>query len=236
VEVQFTSDITVKMIDSMADDVSIARAAWVSTKGERAEDEINTEKIGGLINYLMKHRHGTPFEHNAFTFLVKAPIFVFREWHRHRVAWSYNEVSGRYSVLPPLFYIPPKHRPLINAGTSARPKFEPGTAEQYQLVKTSLEANAYDAYDRYTTMLENGIGNEVARMVLPVNTFTAMYATANARSIMHFLSLRTEHDDAAYPSHPMWEIAQAAETMEEFFKGQFPITHEAFVKNGRVAP
>jgi thymidylate synthase (FAD) len=178
----------------------------------------------------------TPFEHNAFTFLVKAPIFVFREWHRHRVAWSYNEVSGRYSVLPPLFYIPPKHRPLINAGTSARPKFEPGTAEQYQLVKTSLEANAYDAYDRYTTMLENGIGNEVARMVLPVNTFTAMYATANARSIMHFLSLRTEHDDAAYPSHPMWEIAQAAETMEEFFKGQFPITHEAFVKNGRVAP
>ena len=77
-EVQFTSDITVKMIDSMADDVSIARAAWVSTKGERAEDEINTEKIGGLINYLMKHRHGTPFEHNAFTFLVKAPIFVFR--------------------------------------------------------------------------------------------------------------------------------------------------------------
>lgn len=235
-EPKFSSEISVQLIDSMADDLTVARAAWVSTKGERAEDEADPQKVKGVINYLLKNRHGTPFEHNAMTLLVKAPIFVFREWHRHRVAWSYNEVSGRYSKLEPLFYVPPLHRPLVNVGTSARPEFAPGNAEQYQLVVASLKGTAHDAYERYETMLANGIANEVARMCLPVNIYTAMYATCNMRSLMHFLGLRTNHPEASFPSRPQWEIAVAAEVAEGFFADRFPITYEAFVANGRVAP
>ena len=234
--VEFTSEITVKLVDVMGDDLTIARAAWVSTKGERAEDEADPARVRGLINYLMRHRHGTPFEHNAMTLLVKAPIFVFREWHRHRVAWSYNEVSGRYSKLEPLFYLPPWDRPLVNAGSSAHPDMVPGDDKQYNLVAKVLQDNAEAAYERYSELLEAGVANEVARMVLPLNVFTAMYASCNMRSLMHFLSLRTDHPEARSPSKPMWEIAVAAEAAEAFFAEHFPITYQAYVANGRTAP
>ena len=104
-EIQFRDDVTVELIDSMASDLSVVRSAKVSTVGDLSTLESDAEKSAGLINFLMRDRHGTPFEHNSMTFFVSAPIFVFREFHRHRIA-SYNEESGRYKKLQPVFYVP----------------------------------------------------------------------------------------------------------------------------------
>jgi thymidylate synthase (FAD) len=113
-EPQFTSDLKVEYIDHLGSDIGIAQAAWVSTMGERAE-EGDPKRVKGLINMLMRDRHGSPFEQGLMRFRVTAPIVVFREHHRHRIA-SYNEVSGRYVEMKPLFYVPPKNRPLIQVG------------------------------------------------------------------------------------------------------------------------
>ena len=234
--VELTSEISVQLVDAMGDDLSVARAAWVSTKGERAQDEANPARIKGLIGYLMRNRHGTPFEQNSLTFLVRAPIFVFREWHRHRVGWSYNELSGRYSKLEPRFYVPGTNRPLINYGSSAHPEMLMGDTWQYRKLERLLKEKSAEAYLHYLELLDDGVANEVARMILPVNVYSAMYATCNARSLMHFLALRTDHPEAKFPSKPMWEIAVAAGIMEEHFAERFPITYRAFVENGRVAP
>jgi thymidylate synthase (FAD) len=234
-DIEFSSELVVDLIDTMGTDLTVARAAWVSTKGERAQDEADSEKVGGLIKYLMAHKHGSVFEHVTMQFLVRAPIFVFREWHRHRIA-SYNEMSGRYAKLPSKFYVPDADRALVNTGTSARPKFAPGTKEQHDDVVASLEANAKWAYGEYESLLAAGIGNEVARMVLPVSIYSAMYVTANARSIMNFLSLRTHREDAQFVSYPMREIEMCAEKVEDHFAQAFPLVHAAFAKNGRVAP
>lgn len=235
-DVILTSDLRVDLVSSVGDDVALARAAWVSLKGERAEDEANSEKVAGLLNYLIERRHGTPFEHASMTFLVEAPIFVFREWHRHRVGHSYNELSGRYSVLPPKFYVPAEERPLVNVGTSARPVFEPGTREQHRAVVDAIHSNSQEAYDRYEEMLRLGVAKEVARSVLPVNIYSAMYVTVNPRSIMAFLSLRVDSQDSTYETKPQWEIDQCAQALEDHFADEFPVTHAAFVKHGRVAP
>src|SRR5688572_28408384 len=124
---QFISDISVTPIQSMGSDAMIAAAAWVSTSAEdglkRAHD--NPDDVKGVINYLMKHRHGTPFEHSSMTFRVHAPIFVWREWHRHRIGFSYNEESGRYKQLDPVFYVPDRERPMmkVEGWKPGRPKF-----------------------------------------------------------------------------------------------------------------
>lgn len=235
-EIHFTTDLTAKFVSGNGSDIDLARAAWVSLQGQRAEDEQNSEKISGLINYLIEKRHGTPFEHASMTFLVEAPIFVFREWHRHRIGQSYNELSGRYSVLPPKFYVPSEDRPLVNVGSSARPKFEPGTVEQYRATVDAIEENSIQAYRRYEDLLEKGVAKEVARSVLPVNIFSAMYVSLNPRSLMAFLSLRVDSPDSTYETKPQWEIDQCAQQLEEVFAERFPITHAAFVKHGRVAP
>lgn len=226
----------VEVVNTMGSDLDVARAAWVSVKGDRAEDEANGDKIKGLINYLVEKRHGTPFEHGAMTFLVEAPIFVFREWHRHRIGFSYNELSGRYSTLPPKFYAPPEERPLVNAGSSARPNLVPGTREQHRMVVDAIHDNSQDAYDRYESLLEAGVAKEVARSVLPVNIFSAMYVTANPRSLMSFLSLRVDDPDATFETKPQWEIERCALKVEEAFADAFPITYDAYVAKGRVAP
>lgn len=105
---KFISEIKVELIQSMGGDKAIAAAAWVSTMGEACVRVMEHERIHGLINYLIAQKHGTPFEHSAITFMVHAPIFVWREWHRHRIGFSYNEESGRYKQLEPTYYIPPR--------------------------------------------------------------------------------------------------------------------------------
>jgi len=230
-EIKLLVDVEVKLIDSMASDISVTRSAQVSVKGEN-KPGTDTPR---LINYLMSARHGSPFEHSTFTWFVKAPIFVFREFHRHRIA-SYNEMSGRYTELLPEFYMPRGERPLINVGTSARPEFESGDEMMYADLQELVIESYVTAWDNYRSLLDLGVANEVARMVLPVGIMSQMYVTINARSLMNFLSLRIDSPDASVRTRPQYEIQLVAEKMEQDFKNLMPHTWEAWNTNGRVAP
>ncbi|MCY0956384.1 FAD-dependent thymidylate synthase [Streptomyces sp. H27-H5] len=231
---QLRSDVTVKLIKSSANDIDVARAARVSTQGGQSLGDGG--KSEGLINYLVRDRHGSPFEHNSFTFLVEAPIFVAREHMRHRAGWSYNEESGRYKELEGVFYMPDGDRPLVQVGKPGAYEFQAGTPVQKRAVVESFYSAYTWSYQAYLSLLKRGVAREVARMVLPVGLFTSYYATCNARSLMHFLSLRTRSEESTYPSFPQREIEMVAEQMEESFRDLMPSTHAAFLKHGRVAP
>src|SRR4051794_31592233 len=158
----------------------IAHAAMVSTRGMMASEPVPDDKQAGLINYLMKSRHGTPFEHGALTVRVHAPIKVWREWHRHRVGWSYNEEGGRYKQLDPVFYVPPRDRPMIRPDgfKSARPAFDVATDEEYKGICTALERGYREAYDNYLELLAWDADRGLARDVLGVGIYSACYCTA----------------------------------------------------------
>ena len=237
---EFRSDIAVELVRSSASDSDVLFAARVSTQGEKtlesAQDEnVDTSRSKGLINYLMRDRHGSPFEHNSMTSYVQAPIFVFREFMRHRIA-SYNEESGRYRELNPVFYIPGAERNLVQVGKPGAYDFIAGTPEQTQLVQDEGRRISTEAFDSYQRMLDAGVAREVARIVLPLNIYSSMYVTMNARSLMNFLSLRTKREGSQFPSFPQREIEMAAEKMEGFWAELMPLTFAAFNENGRVAP
>jgi thymidylate synthase (FAD) len=230
------SDVTVDLHKAAARDTDVAIHARVSTLGGEGRYAEATERDEGLINYLMRERHGSPFEHNSMTFYVEAPIFVFREWQRHRAGVSYNEESGRYRELKPVFYMPGTDRKLVQVGKPGAYTFEQGDLAQLGAAH-SISRRAYEvAWNSYQMMLQEGIAREVARMVLPVGIYSSMYVTFNARSLMHFLSLRTHSEDAFWKSHPQREIEMCGELLEEHFARLMPVTHEAFVRHGRVAP
>lgn len=227
------SDLDVNMIQLVGSDQMICQAARVSTLGE---DSLETEESAGLINFLIKNRHGSPFEHGLMTFRITAPIFVWREFMRHRIGFSYNEQSGRYMELEAMAYIPMTSRRLVQIGKPGAYEFVPGTPEQYEIAIMEL-TKAYDqAWTSYHNMLDAGIAKEVARICLPVATYSTAYVTCNPRSLMSFLSLRTQHEDSTFPSYPQHEIRVVADRMEFIFAEFFPLTHAAFKKNGRVAP
>jgi len=236
-EIVYRDDVTVELVKSSASDADVIWAARVSTAGEQSIDSLkdDPEKSAGLINYLARERHGSPFEHTSFTFFISAPIFVFREFMRHRIA-SYNEESGRYRELKPVFYIPNKDRKLIQVGKTGHYTFEAGTDEQYELMVSEMKKAYTAAYDAYQKMLDAGIAREVARATLPVATYSSMYVTMNARALMNFLSLRTAREGSHFPSYPQREIEMVAEKMEEHFAKLMPITYGAFQKSGRIAP
>ncbi|ONI65366.1 thymidylate synthase (FAD) [Leifsonia sp. ALI-44-B] len=239
-EIEFRSDVTVELVRSSASDSDVLFAARVSTQGEQtleaAQDgQEATSRDRGLINYLMRDRHGSPFEHNSMTFYVQAPIFVFREFMRHRMA-SYNEESGRYRELRPVFYVPSEERNLVQVGKPGAYDFLPGTAEQTALVRDETVRASTQAFEAYQRMLDAGVAREVARIVLPLNIYSSMYVTVNARSLMNFLSLRTKREGSQFPSFPQREIEMCAEKMEDVWQKLMPLTHEAFQSKGRVAP
>ena len=240
-EIEFRSDVTVELIRSSAADADVLFAARVSTQGEqtlegaKATDADVQKRDKGLINYLMRDRHGSPFEHNSMTFYVQAPIFVFREFMRHRIA-SYNEESGRYRELRPVFYVPCPERKLIQVGKPGHYEFEDGSAEQTALVTQETQTVVRAAYEAYQRMLEAGVAREVARIVLPLNIYSSMYVTMNSRSLMNFLSLRTKREGTHFPSFPQREIEMVAEKMEAYWAELMPLSYEAFNENGRVAP
>ncbi len=236
-EVEFRSDVTVELVKSAAADSDVVFAARVSTLGEQtlADVDADASDSGGLIRFLMRERHGSPFEHSTMTFYVQAPIFVWREHMRHRVM-SYNEESGRYRVLQPVFYVPGADRRLVQIGKAGAYEFVEGTPEQSQLVEHEMKASMRQSYDAYLAMLEAGVAREVARMVLPVSIYSSAYVTLNARSLMNFLSLRRAAEGSHFPSYPQREIEMVAERYEEEWARLMPITHSAFVANGRVAP
>lgn len=232
-EIRFRDDMTVELVDHMATDWSVVQAARVSTGLD--QKELDHLKTVGLINYLMKNRHGTPFEHNAFKFRIECPIFVAREFMRHRIA-SYNEESGRYKKLDGVFWVPAASRPLVQEGKPGHYVMKPGTMEQYNIAKYHLSMAARQCYEHYEAMLDAGITREVARGALTVAIYTSFYVTMNARGLMNFLSLRVHDEDAMFPSMPQYEIARTAEQMEEHFYHKMPVTYRTYLENGRVCP
>ena len=236
-DITFRSGMTVELVKHAASDADVIWAARVSTKGEQslADIDADPERSAGLINYLMRDRHGTPFEHSSMTFYVSAPIFVFREFMRHRT-FSYNEESGRYRRLEPVFYVPGSDRMLVQSGKPGAYDFTPGSPAQHALVTETVRAACRQAYAAYLEMLEAGVAREVARTVLPVGLYSSMYATCNARALMNFLSLRVKRPDATFPSFPQREIEMVAEQMEQLWADLMPLTHAAFERNGRVCP
>ena len=236
-EIVFRDDMSVELVKSSASDADVIWAARVSTAGDKSLEDVGADpaKSEGLINYLARERHGSPFEHTSMTFFISAPIFVFREFMRHRIA-SYNEESGRYRELKPVFYIPSKERKLVQIGKAGAYTFVDGTPEQFDLTVAAIKETCNLAYANYQKMLDAGVAREVARAVLPVTLYSSMYVTMNARALMNFLSLRTARAGSHFPSYPQREIEMVAEKMEAHFAKLMPITYGAFQKSGRIAP
>jgi len=210
---------TVELIKHNASDEDVAYAAWVSNFAADAQKR-DTTNIAKLIMFLYTNKHMSPFEHGSFTFFVDTPIFVGREFMRHRT-FSYNETSGRYKILEPRFYMAPDERPLIQSGRIGTYTFVPGTDGQNR-AKRYFTGRAYGlSWRMYRCMLRVGIAKEVARNVLPLGTMTQFYATANPRNIMQFLILRNE-------KQALYEIRQVAIKMEAEFAKAMPLTYAAF--------
>lgn len=211
----------IRLIESMGSDLSIVRNARVSYDAEwrSGEDSGKDEK---LINYLIKNRHTSPFEAATFTFEVKAPIFVFRQWHRHRT-WSYNEISGRYAELPEEFYVPiPADITTQSKDNKQMRTFEqhPKADEFSDRIRKSCQAS----FKEYHTLMEEGCPRELARGVLPLNTYSHMFATVNLHNLIHFLGLRLH-------PHAQKEIRVYAEAMLSLIEPIVPITVAAYKKH-----
>lgn len=218
----YHSELACTLEGASADDLTVVNGARVSLDVQHSEMEEGDDK---LIAFLMREKHGSPFEHGYFRFRVHAPIFVAREHMRHRAGHSYNEVSGRYSELKPEFYVPEQWRTQVG---------KPGayTFEQHPRgwdLSLSLQYAYEQSWKMYQHLLEQGVAREQARMVLPVGLFTTYIWSCNPRSLMHFLSLRN-----APPA--MAEIRTVAEQAERVLADRMPVTYAAYVASGRVAP
>ena len=179
----------------------------------------------GLIRFLMRDRHGTPFEHNSFRFHIRCPIFVAREWFRHRVG-SFNEFCMRYAKATDDFYVPEAEDVRTQVGKPGAYSFEPVDPELAERTREELQA-VYERRTRPTrASSRHGVARELARSVLPVGAYTEFYWTVNARALMNFVSLRAAETAQR-------EIRRYAEAVETFLAEHMPVTHEAFVANGR---
>ena len=215
----------VRLDDAMASDLSVVNGARVSFARHKAELD---DSDAGLIRFLMRDRHGTPFEHNAFRFHIRCPIFVAREWMRHRIS-SFNEFSLRYARATDDFYVPEVEDVRTQVGKPGAYTFEAVDPELAEETREALR-DVYDhAYSTYERLVEAGVAREVARSVLPVGAYTEFYWTVNARSLMNFVSLRASENAQR-------EIRRYAEAVEHFLELHMPVTHAAFVAAGRVAP
>jgi len=215
----------VRLDGSMASDLSVVNGARVSFARRKEEMDESDE---GLIRFLMRDRHGTPFEHNAFRFHVRAPLFVAREWFRHRVG-SFNEYSLRYAKATDDFYVPEAEDMRSQVGKPGAYSFEPLDSELAEQARDELRTVYETAYAAYTELVERGVARELARLVIPMGAYTEFYWTVNARSLMNFVSLRAAETAQR-------EIRRYAEACETFFAEKMPVTHAAFVANDRTAP
>lgn len=203
----------VRLVDHLGSDLSISRAARVSYNAEAREED------GKLISYLMRNRHTSPFEAVSFTFEVKAPIFVFRQWHRHRT-WSYNEISARYAELPEVFYIPE----LEQITTQHTDNKQMRTSEVHpnaEAIQTAIGASNLYAFSVYKNLINIGAPRELARSVLPVGTYSHMFASVDLHNLFHFLRLRLHE-------HAQYEIRVYAEAMLELIEPIVPLATKAF--------
>jgi thymidylate synthase (FAD) len=215
----------VRLDDAMASDLSVVNGARVSFARRKEEME---EADAGLIRFLMRERHASPFEHSVFRFHVRSPIFIAREWFRHR--WgSFNEFSMRYAKATDEFYVPEPEDVRSQVGKPGAYSFEPVSDELAERTREELRAVYETAYETYERLVEAGVARELARSVIPVGAYTEFFWTVNARALMNFVSLRAA--DAAQR-----EIRMYAEAVESFFEQKMPVTHAAFVAAGRLAP
>ena len=220
----------VRLVESIGSDLSIVRNARVSYDADWRTGE-DDGKDAKLLNYLLKNKHTSPFESCVFTFDVKAPIFVFRQWHRHRT-WSFNEISGRYAELPEEFYV------------SAPGNYGTQSTSNKQMRNISDEVDGYSAdewakflrwedeqrnmmgkcFELYRQHIAEGMPRELARSVLPLATYSHMFATVDLHNLFHFLKLRLH-------SHSQYEIRVYAEAMLQLIEPIVPISVEAFRKH-----
>jgi thymidylate synthase (FAD) len=215
----------VRLDDALADDLSVVNGARVSFARHKTEMD---DSDAGLIRFLMRERHGTPFEHNSFRFHIRAPIFVAREWFRHRVG-SFNEFSMRYARATDDFYVPAPEDVRTQIGKPGAYSFEPVSEAVAEVTREELRRVYETAFETYEKLVELGVARELARAALPVGAYTEFYWTVNARALMNFLSLRNSETAQR-------EIRRYAEACEHFFPERMPITYEAFVASGRVSP
>jgi thymidylate synthase (FAD) len=215
----------VRLDDAMATDLSVVNAARVSFA--RRKEEMD-DSDAGLIRFLMRDRHGTPFEHNSFRFHIRAPIFVAREWMRHRIG-SFNEFSMRYAKATDDFYMPESDDVRTQVGKPGAYSFDPVPPDVAETTRGELRAVYEAAFTAYERLVELGVARELARCVMPVGAYTEFYWTVNARALMNFVSLRAAETAQR-------EIRRYAEACEHFLAEQMPVTYEAFVASGRVAP
>lgn len=231
----FRSDMTVLLANSMGDDLSICQNARVEHPELLSQRETTLQlldKDKGLLNMLVRDRHGSPIESVVFRFYIEAPIFVARESHRHRIA-SINEASSRYKVLEPVFYIPSEDRNLTQVGNPGAYTFGPGNDLQVLTTNGEHVRQAKYAWAGYQAMLNAGVAREVARNILPLSVYTSWYLTINLRSLLNFLSLRRVTDDTTVPTFPLREIEMIAEQMEHHAERIAPETMRLFREHGR---
>jgi thymidylate synthase (FAD) len=230
---EVTTEQTIRVLDhgfvrldgAMATDLSVVNAARVSFARRKEEMDESDE---GLIRFLIRHRHGTPFEHNAFRFHIRCPIFVAREWFRHRIG-SFNEFSMRYAQATDDFYVPEPVDVRTQVGKPGSYSFEPVAPELAESARDELRRVYELAYEAYERLVEQGVARELARAVLPVGAYTEFYWTVNARALMNFVSLRNAETAQR-------EIRRYAEAVETFLADRMPVTHASFVANDRTAP
>jgi thymidylate synthase (FAD) len=208
----------VRLVDHMGDDLSIVRSARVSYDADwRTGEEAGKDEK--LISYLLKNKHTSPFESVMFTFEVKAPIFVFRQWHRHRT-WSYNEISARYTELDEGYYVPAVEQITTQSSSNKQMR----TNEQHPMAEEFrglIKSNCQVAFEQYKWMIEMGCPRELARSVLPVAAYSRMFATIDLHNLMHFLKLRLHE-------HAQYEIRVYALSIQKLIEPIVPYTMKAF--------
>ena len=209
----------VRLVDHMGSDLSIVRAARVSYDADwRTGDDAGKDEK--LIAYLLKNHHTSPFEAVTFTFEVKAPLFVFRQWHRHRT-WSYNEVSARYAELPEEFYVPELGDITTQSASNKQMRTDQQNP-QAVLMQSYMRKSMMDAFALYKELLAQGCPRELARTVLPCSTYSRMFASVDLHNLFHFLRLRLHE-------HAQKEIRVYAEAMLELVQPVVPAAVAAFL-------
>jgi thymidylate synthase (FAD) len=216
---------SVRLVSHMGDDAMVARAAWVSTDTD--DREATAGAVARLIGFLLAARpvHASPFGHPHVTVLVECPIFVAREWMRHRVQ-TFSEVSSRYADMSGEAYLPPAEDMRKQIGKPGAYAFEPMSPEEAAEVVEIMQDAYAAAYTRYRDALSWGVAREVARNVLPLGTTTRFYATASLRNWLGFLVLRN-HEAA------LLEIRREAQAVEAILRDLFPVTLAAWEREGR---
>ncbi len=204
----------VKLVDFMGGDNAVVQAARVSF----GKGVTNDERDKKLLFFLMANHHETPFEHSVFKFHIKCPIFVARQWFRHRIS-SYNEISGRYAEMKEEFCVPD----VLRSQKARNYKYTEVESELNAELLAKIEKHFQDSYELYHELLEKGVAKEHARIVLPLSLYTQFYWTINARSLMNFLNLRMD-------DHAQYEIREFANAINEMFGEYMPWTQEAFGK------